>query len=275
MSSVIAVGYKAKVGYATETTYGVSPTSTSYSWLGATQNITVRGELNPVAVYEIGNIRFPSYIVQGQRAISVEATFYPQDYTVLNQFISNPDTSYSIATQFPDISQAITVFGAKVESIRIRGTTGEPLEVSCTLQAQNFSYSLPTGVTMPSDPSRTPYYFATISVKKDTVVVPKVLEFSMELRNRLERVYKFGQFWVRAIPTLTASIEGSMRVTFESLDEYNQLTAFSASTLTLDLGDGHSVSVNNAIFSSIEKPVRPDELIALTVNFQGRGVTVS
>ncbi|MGB9615533.1 MAG: phage tail tube protein, partial [Fervidobacterium sp.] len=256
------------MGYASEDTYGVPPTSTSYSWPGSVQNVTVRGELNPVAVYEIGNVRFPSYIVQGQRAISVDLTVFPQDTTWLSSLFNQSEaTSFTLAFSFPDISQNITVFGSKLESIRLHARTGEPLEVACVFQAQNFSFSLPSGVTLPSDTNTTPYYFATISVKKDTVLYPKVLEFSAELRNRLERVYKFGQFWVRAIPTLTASIEGSMRVTFEDMSEFNQLTSFSGSTLTLDLGDGHSINIQNTIFSSIETPVRPDDLIALTVNF--------
>lgn len=274
MSTIIATGYKAIVGYKSESTYGVPPENTTYNWVGSIQNITVRGELNPIAVYEVGGTRFPNYIVQGERAVSVDLTFYPQGTTFLSELFTNGHTnSYSFVINFPDISQNMTVFGSKVERITVRGTRGNPLEVTCTFQAQNLSASLPTNVTLPTEPNLTPYYFANINIKKDTTVQPKVLEFSIDLTNRLERVYRFGQFWVRTIPTLTAEIAGRLVVTFENADELNQLLSFTDSTISLDLGGTNTLSVNNAIFESIETPVRPDALVALTVPFIGKGVT--
>lgn len=283
---IIATGYRSKVAYQNETIssgiYGQIPINTTYKWIGAATEVVAHLDQQPIIIYRLDGIsRFPSYILQGARQVDLDVTFFPQDITLLNDVINFPQSnSHTFGISYTDINQGVTVNGAVANTIRFEGRTGQALATTVSYYAQNISNSSPTGITYPTDPGNNPFYFTGESVSFAGTTMTRVLQFDATVTNNLQRVYQFGQAYVRAIPRLNARIEGTLQVTFADMSDFNNVINMSGSTMVINLGvDGtsttRSLTVSTATFTTTDIPSKPEDLIAITMDFVGEGVTIS
>ena len=282
MSSVIlATGYRAQIGYISETTYGVAPTSSTYKWLGAVQSLSVNINRNPYIIYRLDGVsRFPGYILPGQREVEVDLVVNPQDINLLADVINNPvSTPESFIVQWNDVNQAVVIYGNRANTVKFVGKTGNAFEVDYTFWAQNLSTSLPSNVAFPTDPGSTPFYWTLGSVTVSGSTDLNVIGWDCTITQNLQRVFIFGQDFIRVLPPLNAQVEGTVTVTFQDLSEVTRVLNFSNVPLTFTLGPDstqttRSLQVSNAKFSQFQIPAKPSDLVSFDIPFVGNGAWV-
>jgi hypothetical protein len=278
MSSVVlATGWQSQIAYANESTYAVPPTSSTYSWPGVVDTVTATLDQQTIVLYRLdGTTRFPAYLLQGAQQMTVEVGYYPQDVTLLTALVNNAiSTSLTWALNYTNVGVPVTIVGSRSNTVAIQGTTGQAIKVTANMFAQTMSQSLPTGVTFPSDPGTTPFYFANTTVQLNGVTIPRVLNFRFTISNNPERVYQFGQPYVRVLPMKNATVEGTLNVTIQDASDINNVITFGFNTLAFQLPNAHSVTISNVKFDNLPLPARPTDLIAYDLRFKGEGVTVA
>jgi hypothetical protein len=281
--SVIAAGYRAKIGYALESTYGVSPTSTPYSWYGPVNEARIDVNRNPIIIYRMdGQTAYPAYILPGQREVNTTVTFYPQDYLVLNDMINNVvSASHSVAIQFTDINQSYTSYGGKANTVRFTGNINAPLEVEMAYYSQNVTTSLPTGVTFATDPGNTPWYFVSENVQLPSPTQDvKVIAWDATVTRNLSRVFQFGQDYIRVNEPLVATATGNLTVVVQDYTELNYVLNWTSNTLNIVLGQGpngttHQITFTGVYLTEAPVPVPVSDLVKVQFPFNATGVSIS
>jgi hypothetical protein len=280
---IIATGYTAQVAYNEETTYGTAPTS-GYKWPGQVTEVTGTLNQNPIVIWRLDGLsRYPQYVLQGPREISVDMTFIPQDVVILQDMIQTsalttanqtqyPVASHSVILNYINVNQGFTFAGLRANQVKIDGKAGDALKVTVNYWGQNVTSGIPILPTAyPTDPANTPFYFSNESVTLNGVLAPRVLDFSVTVSNNLERVYQFGQPFIRVLPPKEGNVTGSMTVTFENLNDWSAVYNMSnyPISIVLDTGTGHTLAINNVKITQIPTPAKPEDLVTIPINFQG------
>ncbi len=283
--SLIAVGWRSQVGFAAESSYGVSPTNTTYNWVGSFQptqgGITLSVDQKKFYTWPLdGTGRYPNNILQGPREVNLEVGYNPQDIVLLTDQINNvPTTSHSVLIYDTDINQYFLVNGARANQVQMQGRTNQPFYVDVQYWGQNVTNTAPTGVTFATDPGVTPFYFVEQEVILGGVVSVRPLSFDVTISNNLQRVYQFDQPYIRANPALNATIEGTITFTLQDVSEFGQMMNMSPFDLELLIGTNGStnyylectvtkyVASNNMKFS-------PGDIVKFDMSFAGENATV-
>lgn len=305
----VASGWRAKVGYAAEVDYGFAPTSTTYGWVGAVQELHGIIDKQPVLVYRMdGATSLPAYLIKGQRNVEFIITYIPQDISLLTDVITNiaasPPTSHSFVIQDTDTSAVYTVTGALANTVTIQGRTGQPLMVTVDYWCQNILSVLPSSTLFHADTAVVPYYFATESVSFTGTAQPQALTFTATITNNLKRVYQFGQDYVRTIPTLTRKAEGNITATFVNFSDVTNETKVLASAqadtspttytdpdtpattasglsqqsiaiLLTGVGVNHTLTFTGAVLPKIDLDTKIDDIVALSLDWTATGLTLA
>jgi hypothetical protein len=227
---LVAAGWRAAVGWYAETQYGLAPTGVNYNWVGACQELHATIDKTPILVYRMdGATDFPAYILRGQRNVELVITYFPQDIALLTDTINNVGTTNAVSHSFIihnyDTNTSYTITGCIASTVTVNGSVGDPLSVTVDYWGQNIMLGLPSGITTSNfptdpgiaDPTNIPFFFTQESVQIPSLTVkPQTLTFTGTITNNLQRVYQFGQDYVRTVPTLLRKAEGSLTATFDS-----------------------------------------------------------
>ena len=293
--TLIATGFQAQFGYAEEATYGVAVASAL--WIGQVQTLTETLNQNAIDIWRMdGTARFPQYILQGKRAPSLSLVYFPQDIGLLSGLVNSSGSpnavsnSYDLYVYNNDTSTGLSYVGLKADKVSLAATLGEALKATVSLQGSNSSGMLPSGLTgagFGSDPGGlygatsgyTPFYFISASFASTAFSGYRILDFSVDVANTLIRVYEFGQAFVRAIPTATGEVTGQMKVTFEDLTDYNNVMSLTPADLTFNLGSTngtpHSMTINQIEFVQYDRETTAKDIVSMTLNFHGKGVSLA
>jgi hypothetical protein len=305
---LIAKGYALASQFAIETSYGTPPTyvgiGNPYKWIGSVQTTTVTEDKKPILVYRSdGTVasRFPKYILQGAREIDVNITYIPQDINALLSAIgtwsSTLPNSHTLVFAAQDITQQglgtegyYYAVGCVANQVTINAKIGQPLSVSIDYYCQDFFEGLPGGLTYSTfqgDTGVVPFFFKNESLAIAGNTLARTLDFQETITNNVERVYQFGQYYLRTAPALLARVQGTFHDTFQSTDgsmdiddpywvtDDSNATGITPYTLVLTLGPGHTISHTTAKFQYVSIPTDITDYIALEFHWDAQDITIS
>jgi len=116
----------------------------------------------------------------------------------------------------PAASQTRTITANSSDTITTAAFSPAPT-VGGGDQFQVISYPPVLYPDFPSDTGVVPFYFVEESVQIPTgTPKPQTLTFTGTITNNLQRVYQFGQDYVRTIPNLLRTAEGTLTATFDA-----------------------------------------------------------
>lgn len=305
---LIAKGWAVASQFAIESSYGTPPayvgSGNPYKWIGSVQTTTVTEDKKPILVYRSdGTVssRFPKYILQGARQIDVNITYIPQNVNALLSAIGTWNTtlpsSHTIAFAAEDIAQQGSgtqglwyATGCIANQVTINAKIGQPLSVSIDYYAQDFFEGLPDSLTyseFQGDTGVVPFFFKNESLSINSTVLARTLDFQETISNNVERIYQFGQYYVRTAPTLEARVQGTFHETFQSTDGTNNIddpywvtddtnaTGITPYPMVLTLGPGHTISHTNAKFQYLSIPTDITDYAALEFHWDAMDVVIS
>ena len=280
-NTVIATGYQAQIAFAKETTYGTSPTSSAYSWYGQVEQASITVDRQPIVIYRMdGSTPYPAHILYGTRKVDTTVDFYPQDVGALTDMINNVvSSSHSTVINFGNIGQAYTAFGGKANKVTFTGAMNAALKCQIAYQNQNVSTSAPVGITYPSDPGNTPFYFATESISLSNSLNVKVIDWNVTITRNLQRVYQFGQDYLRVLTPLVATATGDFTVVLEDFTELSDVFNWSPETLSFTLGQdaGNTTrycNITGAQLTQVPLTAPVQDYIEVKIPFTATGVTI-
>jgi hypothetical protein len=324
---LVASGWRAGVTWAPEAQYGLASVTTGdYKWVGAVQEIHATVDKQPILVYRMdGMTDYPAYLLRGQRNVELVITYVPQDINLLNDVINQVGTANAVSHTFEiynyDTQTYYLITGCIANTITINGTTGDKLSVQVDYWGQQISQpSSPPIVytSFPTDPGTAdatdiPFFFTQESVQVPSgTPKPQTLNFTGTITNNLQRVFQFGLDYVRVIPTLLRTAEGTLTATFDAFDtgtydqgyqyEANVLptaqatgsnnettytdpetapTGLSQQTISLQLGVTNSgpttyyLNYTGAVLPKIDLDTRIDGLVALVLEWTATGASIT
>ena len=276
--SLVNSGYLSTIGYVQETTYGVAPSSASFSVLAiATAEPNLNG--NYIPIYALGQ-RAAYFVLRGRREVEVRQEFYPQDKTAISIPISSYTNSYTLWCQYININANLTLVGAKAEEITLVGRVGEPLRATVSWYCKDVTSSAPTGGTMGTVSTKTPYHFDRQSITYSGSALTAATDFECRIRNNLERIWQFNDVSIRAAPEKNVEITGTVRVTLGST---GQITDFLSDTyFDMDITLGvDSVTTSPTVlklyrckWERVPIPQSPTDIIALALPYRASSVSI-
>jgi len=271
----------------TEANYGSSPgaTPTTLNKMGYVQELTPTydPELNRVFVLRDTDTPAPLALLRRRENVGLRISWLQG---VIGTYWQSPilegDNFYVELKMYRDASDQIYLYwtGLKADVLSVRCSVGEPVVWSAEFMGKSFDTKTSTihsyGAA-PGDPWEWTDAYVQISTDDSSyATVPDVTDWEFRIDNRLKPNFVFNDAGSKQLSSLEEMEQlVSARLTMNLMDDtyLSYLLDQTELYLKLVLPDSRWLKLNKGRFRLVEPVVKPEDLIACRLEFEGRWLT--
>jgi hypothetical protein len=267
----------------TEANYGSSPgaTPTTLFRMGYVQEMTplYDPELNKVFVLRDTSTPAPIVILRRRENVGLRIRWLQGQLGQYWQKCILAGENFFAETKIKRGADELYLYwtGLKADVITVRGSIGEPVVWEAELIGKSFdtkSSTIHSYGASPGDPWEWSQVYVQKSVNDvDYVLVPDVTDFEVRIDNRLKPNFVFNDSGSKQLATLEEMEQlVSARLTMNLPDDtyLSYLLDQTEAYLKLVLPDSKYLKVMKGKFSLVEPVLKPEDLIACRLQFEGR-----
>jgi hypothetical protein len=277
MSTPMFGGHEAKVYFIEETTYGETPANPTMAAVGIVQEVEPTLDASLVKLRGIGS-RDLQFLRKGLRQAELKITYNPQNINLLQHVVTL--TSLSVEVFYEKPSNIISVLhkGCRAESLNVEASAEEMMKVTAELVGQDIAVGTAKIGANYGDYSNTPVVWYDTYVKKDSVALERVTDYSFSIKNNLKKISVIRStngHLLKYLPGRHRELSGELVCDFENKDELDTLLNDTEFGLEFGLGGSNKSVFNGCKWDSSTLSTRVNELIAQKLPFTAKTVTIS
>lgn len=280
----IEFGYK---NY-TESSYGGSPgsTPTTLYKIGYVTELTPQydPELTRLFVLRDTTTPAPIALLRKKENVKLRISWIQGTLSQYAQksWLTDGENWFAEAKLYRDASNAVYFYwtGLKLDKLTVRGSIGEPIQWTADLIGKLFDTKTSTihsyGAA-PGDPWEWNNAYVQISTNDiDWTTIPDVTDWEFRVDNQLKPNFVFNDSGSKQLTTLEEMerlCSARLTMNFPSDTYLSYLLDQTELYLKLVLPDSKWIKLNQGKFSLVEPVLKPEDLIACRLEFEGRWLT--
>jgi len=275
--------HETRLYYVEETSYGQTPSNPSMLGIAGIEN--VEPGLNPglIKLRGIGSYDLQA-IKKGLRQPTVKIAYIlPESAPIDFLQYAKVDLNKSLTVQvlyykgvFTSATDIISLIftGCKFQRVTVQCSIEDVIKANTELWGQNLSITADkiAGTTYTEHSGAIPYYESY--VKKDTMTLDRVTDWSFTIENNLKRVPVIrttNGYLLKYLPHRHRNLRGEITFEFESKEEFEDIINDAEFSLEFGLGGSHKAVFTGCKWENVSSPSRLEDLVACKVSFAAKG----
>jgi hypothetical protein len=277
--------HESKIYYATESTYGITPTNPALFGVAAE---SIEPQINPnnIKVRGIGSVDLQA-IKAGQRAPNLKITYpLPNDAPISFLQYAKVELNASLSIQvlyykgvFSAATDVLSLLysGCKIKSATVECSIDDVVKASVELLSQNISTSTSkiSGATYSDYAGAVPFYQSYI--KKDSTTLERVTDWKFTIENNLKQVPVIrstsGNI-IKYLPNRQRDLTGEVVFEFESKEEFEDIINDTEFDLEFGLGGSNKAIFSGCKWENASIPTKIEDLVSLKASFVAKALTI-
>jgi hypothetical protein len=281
---LIEFGYK---NYA-ESSYGGSPgaSATTLYRVGHVTELAPRydPELSRLWALRDASTPAPLALTRAKETVGLRLTWvqgtlsqYAQD-----SWLNDHENWFAEAKIYRDAGNAVYLYwtGLKLDALTVRCGVGEPIKWTADLAGKLYDTKTTTihsYGSSPGDPWEWKDSYVQVSADDSTyTTIPCVTDYEFKVGNSLHPVYVFnagGSKQLTSLEEMGLTCSARLTMNLQDTSWLDYLVDQTELYLKLVLPDGRWLKLNKGKVSQMDPVVKPEDLVACSVGFEGRWVT--